>query len=226
MLLASTSAGLVDAIVGGGGLIMVPSLFGLFPQAVPATLLLFFVQDRLQAAAALEPVFLGGFFLCAALSLPLWVRAVRRFGVARSWLGGMLLSVAVFIWASQLGAGDAMPFVLVCLLSGLALGADLTLPGTLLAGLIARAGDLGQAQGAYFGWWNFATKLNLALAAGLALPLLGLFGYVPGTREPQALQALTVAYCLLPCVFKLLAAGLLYALIIRRPPGGASHPTL
>ncbi|RZI82658.1 MAG: sulfite exporter TauE/SafE family protein [Rubrivivax sp.] len=39
MLLASGSAGLVDAIVGGGGLIMVPSLFGLFPQAPPATLL-------------------------------------------------------------------------------------------------------------------------------------------------------------------------------------------
>lgn len=39
MLLASTCAGLVDAIVGGGGLIMVPSLFGLFPQALPATLL-------------------------------------------------------------------------------------------------------------------------------------------------------------------------------------------
>ncbi len=39
MLLASAGAGLVDAIVGGGGLIMVPSLFGLFPQAMPATLL-------------------------------------------------------------------------------------------------------------------------------------------------------------------------------------------
>ncbi|WP_298014117.1 TSUP family transporter [uncultured Aquabacterium sp.] len=39
MVLASTAAGLVDAIVGGGGLIMVPSLFGLFPHTVPATLL-------------------------------------------------------------------------------------------------------------------------------------------------------------------------------------------
>jgi uncharacterized membrane protein YfcA len=39
MLLASGAAGLVDAIVGGGGLIILPSLFGLFPQAVPATLL-------------------------------------------------------------------------------------------------------------------------------------------------------------------------------------------
>lgn len=39
MVLASAAAGLVDAIVGGGGLIIVPSLFGLFPQALPATLL-------------------------------------------------------------------------------------------------------------------------------------------------------------------------------------------
>lgn len=39
MLMASAAAGLVDAIVGGGGLIIVPSLFGLFPHAVPATLL-------------------------------------------------------------------------------------------------------------------------------------------------------------------------------------------
>ena len=38
MALASLGAGFVDAIVGGGGLILVPSLFALFPQAPPATL--------------------------------------------------------------------------------------------------------------------------------------------------------------------------------------------
>jgi uncharacterized protein len=36
--LASLLAGFVDAIVGGGGLILVPALFGLFPGAAPATL--------------------------------------------------------------------------------------------------------------------------------------------------------------------------------------------
>ncbi len=195
-------------------------------SAVPATLLLFFVQDRLQAARALEPLFLGSFFLCAALSMPLWLRVVGRLGLSRAWLCGMLLSVLVFGWASQLSAGDAAIFALICALSGLALGADLALPGAMLAGVIARAGDLGQVQGAYFGWWNFATKLNLALAAGVALPLLGLFGYVPGARDPQALQALTVAYCLLPCALKLLAAGALYSLIIRRHEGGTPHKTI
>lgn len=37
--LASLFAGFVDAIVGGGGLILVPALFGVFPGAPPATLL-------------------------------------------------------------------------------------------------------------------------------------------------------------------------------------------
>jgi uncharacterized membrane protein YfcA len=36
--LASLLAGLVDAIVGGGGLILLPALFATFPQAAPATL--------------------------------------------------------------------------------------------------------------------------------------------------------------------------------------------
>jgi hypothetical protein len=36
--LASVLAGFVDAIVGGGGLILVPALFAVFPAAAPATL--------------------------------------------------------------------------------------------------------------------------------------------------------------------------------------------
>jgi glycoside/pentoside/hexuronide:cation symporter, GPH family len=89
----------------------------------------------------------------------------------------------------------------------------------LLAGVIQRAGHGGRSEGAYFGWWNFATKLNLALAAGLALPLLQAFGYAPGSRDAQALTALTLAYCALPCVLKLAAAALLYTLWIRPAKG-------
>ena len=184
-------------------------------SAVPATLVLFFVQDRLQAPPSVEPAFLATYFLCAALSLPLWVRLVPRFGLARTWLVGMALSVLVFIWAATLGAGDITAFLIVCALSGVALGTDLALPSALLTGLMDDLGERGHREGAYLGWWSFAAKLNLALAAGLALPLLGLFGYSPGARDAQALWTLTVAYCLLPCALKLLAAGLLHTLIIR-----------
>jgi GPH family glycoside/pentoside/hexuronide:cation symporter len=177
-------------------------------SAIPATLVLFFIRDRLQAPA-FEPLFLGLYFLGAALSMPLWLRAVARFGLARSWLAGMLLAIVAFAWAALLETGDVAAFAAVCIASGMALGADLSLPGALLAGVIRRAGHQGQSEGMYFGWWNFATKLNLALAAGVSLPLLGLFGYAPGSRDSTALSALTLSYCALPCVLKALAALLL-----------------
>jgi Na+/melibiose symporter-like transporter len=128
----------------------------------------------------------------------------------------MGLAVASFVWATFLGAGDVAAYAAVCVASGVALGADLTLPGALLAGVIQRAGHGQQAEGAYFGWWNFATKLNLALAAGIALPVLGWFGYSPGARDGAALQALTLAYCALPCALKLLAGALLWHTWIRK----------
>ena len=184
-------------------------------SAIPATLVLFFIQDRLQAPPAQEPMFLAAYFVCAALSIPLWLFVVGRLGLARTWLAGMLLAIAVFVWTAFLGAGDTLPFLVVCALSGVALGTDLALPSALLAGVIAAEGDSGQHEGAYFGWWNFATKLNLALAAGLALPLLGWLGYTPGTRSEDGLQTLGLAYAVLPCLLKLMAAAALYALILR-----------
>lgn len=187
-------------------------------SAVPATLVLFFIRDRLQAPAW-EPLFLASYFAAGALSMPLWVRLVARFGLARSWLAGMGLAVASFVWAALLGAGDVAGFAAVCIASGVALGADLALPGALLAGVIQRAGHGGRLEGAYFGWWNFATKLNLALAAGIALPLLSAFGYTPGARDAGALHALTIAYCVLPCVLKLTAALLLWRRWIAHPEG-------
>jgi uncharacterized membrane protein YfcA len=39
LTLASLFAGFIDSIVGGGGLILVPALFSVYPTAVPATLL-------------------------------------------------------------------------------------------------------------------------------------------------------------------------------------------
>jgi Na+/melibiose symporter-like transporter len=181
-------------------------------SAVPATLILFFVQDRLQLPAASQMQFLGAYFVAAAVSFPLWLRVIRMMGLRRAWLLGMGLATAVFIWTLSLGAGDAVAFTWVCVLSGLALGADLVAPGALLNGLLSEADPAQPAHaGAYLGWWQVATKLNLALAAGLALPLLNLLGYTPGTQDAPALLALSWAYALVPCLLKLLAAAVLFA---------------
>ena len=178
-------------------------------SAIPATLVLFFIRDRLQAPAW-EPAFLGGYFAAAALSMPLWVRAVARWGLLRCWLAGMVLAVATFVWAARLGTGDTPYFALICLASGAAFGADLAVPGALLAGVIRGAGHALHHEGQYFGWWTCANKLNLALAAGLSLPLLQALGYSPGARDGAALGSLALIYAAVPSLLKGTAAALLW----------------
>lgn len=183
--------------------------------AIPATLFLFFAADRLQLGSY-AGLFLMLYFAAAAASMPLWVALARRWGEARAWGAGMLLAACVFVWAYALGAAALWGFGAICLLSGLTLGADLALPPALLAGVIGAAdtGDAGGARAAaYFGWWNWGVQLNLALAAGIALPLLGWLGYVPGASGSTV--ALSVAYCLLPCGLKLLAAAMLWRAPLR-----------
>ncbi|KQV91839.1 MFS transporter [Pelomonas sp. Root1237] len=177
-------------------------------SAIPATLLPFFIADRLQLPHWQAPLLLG-YFGAAVLGLPLWVRAAARWGVSPAWRLGMMASVLAFAATPWLSAGDGAAFALVCLCSGLALGADLALPGALLTGVIHHGGAGGRDEGAYLGWWACAAKLNLALAAGLALPLLALAGYQSGGGNPAGLQALGWTYGGMPCLLKLLAAAAL-----------------
>ena len=118
----------------------------------------------------------------------------------------MARAIAAFAWAFFLERGDGAAFAIICAASGAALGADLAMPPAMLADTIARDSARG-AEGSYFGPWNTATKLNLALAAGLALPILEWTGYQSGI--PATATYLPMAYCVVPCLLKLLAiAGL------------------
>ena len=177
--------------------------------AIPATLFLFFAADRLQLANY-AGLFLVLYFVAAACALPLWVALAARIGEARAWLVSMLLAVVSFVWAYQLDAGALPAFAAICVFSGAALGADLALPPALLAGVIGAAGHQGQREGAYFGAWSWMTKMNLALAAGIALPLLDWLGYTPGSNSAAGVQALGIAYAWVPCGLKCLAALLLW----------------
>lgn len=178
--------------------------------AIPSTLVLFFIQDVLRAPN-LTALFLVLYFLAGAAGVPLWVWLARRAGKANAWLAGMLLAIAAFVWAYLLGPGDVVAYGVICVLSGMALGADLALPPSLLADVIdrdARSRAGAAAEGSYFGLWSLVTKANLAAAAGIALPALAWLGYQPGA--PAATGALSFVYCVLPCAFKLGSAAVLW----------------
>ncbi len=177
--------------------------------ALPATLVPFFLRDRLQLPDSAQWT-LGVYFLVGAFSTIVWVKVGARIGLMRTWLVGMGLTVVAFIGVSQLEVGNLYGFLTICILTGLALGTDLALPAAILASLIYRVGDNGKREGAYFGLWNWVNKFNLAIAPALALPLLGLLGYqAAGSEVAQNTDALLIVYAVIPCILKLVAMGLL-----------------
>ncbi len=178
------------------------------PVAVTSSLFLFFVESRLQAPGWEGPLLLL-FFLAAAGAAPLWGRAAQSFGPKRVLMLGMTLAIVSFVFAALLGPGDIWPFALVCIASGAALGADLTLLSAIFARRLERISP-DASRG--FGLWAFTTKATLAISALVVLPILGASGFAAGVdNPPAALATLTILYALLPCGLKLAALGLLAA---------------
>ena len=182
--------------------------------ALPATLVPFFLRDRLQLPESTQWT-LGVYFLVGALSTLVWVPLANRLGLVKCWMLGMLFTVAGFIGVTVLAPGQLYGFLFICILTGIALGADLAFPATLLAKVIELSGDKGRREGTYFGLWNWVNKFNLAVAPAAALPLLGFFGYHAEGSNPvnhgasivglQNTDALLVVYAIIPCALKLLA---------------------
>ena len=128
----------------------------------------------------------------------------------------MTVTCPAFAVAAFLGPGQVEIFALVCVVTGLCLGADLALPPAIQADVADwdRLRFRRNRTAGLFSLWNMAAKLALAAAAGATLPLLGALGLDQQTPVPSALTALSVIYALVPCVLKMTSVGMIYGLPI------------
>lgn len=106
VVLASLLAGFVDAVVGGGGLVLVPALFSAFPQAAPATL---FGTGK---AASVWGTAWATVQYSKRVSLN-WPRLLPAAAVA---LAGSFAGAWAVTQVSADGLRRALPFILVVLL--------------------------------------------------------------------------------------------------------------
>lgn len=203
--------------------LLVAYLLNGMANGLPATLVVLFVTHVLRMPDRLG-LFLAVYFLAGVLALPAWLALSRRLNKHRAWAISMLWACAVFAWVPALGRGDFYPFLLICVLSGVSLGVDVALPASIQADVIdwdtARGG--GGRAGLYFGLWGMATKLALALAVGVAYPLLDLAGFDPKAATPQGLRALAWLYAGLPVLLKFISV----ALVWRFPLDADRHAAL
>lgn len=186
-------------------------------NALPAGLFLFFIGDYLGAPDAEWLLLI--YFLCAAAGTPFWGWLAGRMPKHRVWGIAMIYASVIFLATPFLGEGDIWPFAVICVLTGLALGADLALPASIQADVVdldtARSGA--QRTGMFFAVWSVATKASLALAGGAALILLDLSGFKTGeANDPAALRNLALLYAVAPVGLKLIAVVLMWRFPLGR----------
>jgi GPH family glycoside/pentoside/hexuronide:cation symporter len=185
------------------------ALLNAAPVAVSSTLFLFYVESALEAPGFEGPLLLL-FFLSAAGAAPVWGILAEKYGTQPVLLSAMVLAIFAFGGALFLGAGDQWWFALVCVASGAAMGADLTLLPAVFA---TRMAQIAPSAAEGFGLWSFVSKFTLALAAALLLPALEGAGYASGASTPQpqeAVDLLRMLYAGVPCLLKLAAIFLLW----------------
>jgi GPH family glycoside/pentoside/hexuronide:cation symporter len=180
-------------------------------NALPASLFIFYVGHVLQASASIG-LYLALYFITGVAALPAWVALSRHLGKTRTWMLSMLLACTAFVWAPWLHAGDEIVFMLICLATGTALGADTALPASLQADLVdsdeALAGR--RRAGLMFGLWGLATKLASPVGIGLAFLALALAGFDPaGSNSESTLRWLALLYGLVPVLLKLASVALI-----------------
>ena len=185
------------------------------PVAITSTLFLFYVEYAIGSATASGPLLLL-FFGAAAVSVPIWTILANKYAI--EWVLGvaMLASLIAFVVTFTLGAGDIVAFAIICGVTGVLTGADLTLLPMIFIKFLQRTNVPSEEA---FGYWSLSSKLALALAVGLVLPGLEVSGFDPAFPTPLGIYNLSVAYALVPSVLKICA---IYALWRVTKPQSAS----
>ncbi|MGH7091743.1 MAG: MFS transporter, partial [Stellaceae bacterium] len=188
---------------------------------LPAVLFPLYLQHGLEAGQTARGVMIFAYFAAGCGAIPLWLGLSRRFGKHRVWCGAMLLAMAAFVWVPLLRPGDDAAFLVICLITGAALGADVALPPAMQADVVdldlLRTGEA--RAGLYFAIWGMGTKLAFGTAAGAGFFALARAGFhTSGGNGAGALFALAAAYALAPVVLKGCAVALVwnYPLTVRR----------
>ncbi len=182
-------------------------------NGLPATLFLLFVEHVIARPGWSGPLLLA-YFGAGVVTLPFWLIASRYVDKHRTWVVAMVFAALVFLLVPLLGEGDVWWFLAIAILTGATLGADLTLPASMQADVVDHDTTTSgrQRAGLYFALWSVATKAALAIAVGVAFPLLELAGFSAEAdlNTGFALFALAALYSLLPALLKLGAAALVW----------------
>ena len=148
--------------------------------------------------------FLSIYFISAFIGLPFVYMLATKYNKKRIWTSFIILACICFLPVVFLSNNSTTLFIVICIISGFCLSADLIIPSSIQADIIYKEQQQNKnvLVGKIYSVWSFIQKLSLALSAGVCLPLLGYFGFNPSEANTQLLP-LSFTYGIIPIILRI-----------------------
>ncbi|MDA9231031.1 MFS transporter [Rickettsiales bacterium] len=175
-------------------------LFNSIASSIPAVLILFFVEDILNAKN-LAGLFLVVYFLGLLIGTILWTKISKLINdKVQSWIMAMIITVISFSFCITLQSGDIFLYILICLFCGIGFGADFCLGYSILTDIIQKY-KIDNYKTTIFGVVNFIIKISLTISSFILIYLIGKFEYNLALKK----DLIKISYCVLPIIFRILS---------------------
>lgn len=172
-------------------------------NALPATLFLFFVKYVLNLEDK-TGLFLIIYFLSAIITFPLWIKLSNKISKKSTWILSIIIAISAFIFVPFLNEFDFLYFAIICVITGMCLGADMALPSSIQADVANQTKQNNEdLTGVLFGFWAMITKLSLSLAVAISFITLEFTNFETSNINQTSIIAIIVLYSILPIIFKL-----------------------
>ena len=153
-------------------------------------------------------VYLLSYFAAGLVTLPLWLRAVRRWGKKPIYIGTGLMGALASLSLFFVGEGQVWMTLAILVWSGTAFGVRIFL-GPSIQGDVIDYDELytGKRREAQYGaLWFVIVKFTVIPSASLPLAFLAWAGYVPNVDQTEEVKfAISAIFSLLPMTFGLLS---------------------
>ena len=181
-------------------------------NGLPPALFVFYVNSVLKSPE-FTGILLFLYFLGALVGVPLWIFISNKLDKHRVWCYAMVYSCFIFIFVLFLKEYDLIFFAIICILSGLALSADLAIPSSIQADIIdleyLKTGK--RLTGQFFAFWGLVSKAAIAISTGMALILLDIIGFKSDENNGKnILFAVSFIYAGLPIILKMFSIYLMW----------------
>lgn len=176
---------------------------------IPSALLLFVAKywlnlDPEKTVAILIAIYL----ICGVASTAMWVKLASRFGKKNTLISVLALFTIVSFCCLLLRPGGLMLFYAIMALAGASYGGLMVLSYSVLADVVDHdeLTTSERREGMFFGVWDFAEKLSLAITMLLTGFVLNLIGYeADQVQSPRTILGMKLFFACVPAILYLIA---------------------